>query len=156
MIVPHGLLPPVLRRVSLLVRIILVVVLFCTVPRYLLLTPGLMWPAIFSSVSSPSMISHFMFAVYMPLTTTLIETSSLKTFRTGLILLAPTLVAGDLNTVFDRSKDCCSSDPHDSSRESSARLAPPFDACCLVDIWQYLHPDVTSLMLSPLVLGCGS
>ena len=53
----------------------------------------------------------------------------------------PTLVMGDFNTVFDRSKDRRGSDPLDSCRESLARLVALFDACCVVDIWRYLHPD---------------
>lgn len=53
----------------------------------------------------------------------------------------PTLVIGDFNTVFDRSKDRHGSDPHDSSSESSARLVALFNACCIIHIWQYLHPD---------------
>ena len=56
----------------------------------------------------------------------------------------PTLLVGDFNTVFDRSKDRRGSDPHDSSRESSVRLAALFDTCCVVDIWRYLHPDASS------------
>ena len=90
-IVPCGLFPPVSRRVSLPAQIILVRVLFCIVPRYLSLTRGLMRLVAFSSVSSLSVISHSVFAVYMPLTATLIETSSWRTFRTGSILLSPLL-----------------------------------------------------------------
>ena len=53
----------------------------------------------------------------------------------------PTLLVGDFNTVFDRSKDRRGSDPLDSGRESSARTKALFDSCCVVDIWRYLHPD---------------
>ena len=53
----------------------------------------------------------------------------------------PTLLAGDFNTVFDRALDRFGSDPNDSSRESSAHLFSLFDACCVVDIWRYLHPS---------------
>ncbi len=53
----------------------------------------------------------------------------------------PTLLVGDFNTVFDRSKDRRGSDPSNSSRESSLPLIALFDACCTVDIWRYLHPD---------------
>ena len=52
-----------------------------------------------------------------------------------------TLIVGDFNTVFDRSKDRCGSDPLDTGRESSVRLAALFDTCCVIDIWRYLHPD---------------
>ena len=53
----------------------------------------------------------------------------------------PTLLVGDFNTVFDRSKDRRGSNPLDSSRESSICLAGLFDSCCVTDIWRYLHPD---------------
>lgn len=53
----------------------------------------------------------------------------------------PTLVVGNFNSVFDQSKDRLGSDPLDSSCESSARLVALFDACCIVNIWRYLHPD---------------
>ena len=52
----------------------------------------------------------------------------------------PTILAGDFNTVFDRSLDRLGSDPSDSSRESSFSLLNLFDSCCVVDIWRYLHP----------------
>ena len=52
----------------------------------------------------------------------------------------PTVLVGDFNTVFDRQIDRRGSDPLDSSRESSASLEALFDACCVVDIWRYLHP----------------
>ena len=53
----------------------------------------------------------------------------------------PTILAGDFNTVFDRSVDRFGSDPTDSSRESSSSLRDLFDACCIIDIWRYLHPS---------------
>ena len=53
----------------------------------------------------------------------------------------PTVLVGDFNTVFDRQMDRRGSDPLDSSRESSASLEALFDACCVIDIWRYLHPD---------------
>lgn len=52
----------------------------------------------------------------------------------------PTVLTGDLNTVFNRALDRRGSDPSDSSRESSVSLCGLFDACCAVDIWRYLHP----------------
>ena len=54
----------------------------------------------------------------------------------------PTVLAGDFNTVFDRTLDRFGSDPADSSRESSSSLLNLFDSCCTVDIWRYLHPNV--------------
>lgn len=56
----------------------------------------------------------------------------------------PTILAGDFNTVFDRSVDRLGSDPADSSRESSSSLRDLFDACCSIDIWRYLHPSSSS------------
>ena len=53
----------------------------------------------------------------------------------------PTVLAGDFNTVFDRSLDRHGSDPADSSRESSSSLGALFDASCVIDIWRYLHPS---------------
>ena len=56
----------------------------------------------------------------------------------------PTVLAGDFNTVFDRSLDRLGSDPADSSRESSSSLRDLFEACCAVDIWRYMHPSSSS------------
>ncbi|PFX14836.1 Transposon TX1 uncharacterized 149 kDa protein [Stylophora pistillata] len=55
--------------------------------------------------------------------------------------LIPTLLAGDFNCVFNRSLDRRSSNPSDYSRESSSALSHLFDACCVTDIWRYLHPS---------------
>lgn len=54
--------------------------------------------------------------------------------------MIPTVLAGDFNKVFDRSLDHASSDPFDSSRESSS-LRHLFDSCCAIDIWRYLNPS---------------
>ena len=54
-----------------------------------------------------------------------------------------TLLVGDLNTVFDRTIDRRGSDAFSTNRESSARLAALFDACCVTNIWRYLHPDTS-------------
>ena len=53
----------------------------------------------------------------------------------------PTILAGDFNMVIDHSVDRFGSDPADSSRESSSSLQDLFDACCVIDIWRYLHPS---------------
>lgn len=53
----------------------------------------------------------------------------------------PTVLAGDFNTVFDRSLDRLGSVPADSSRESSSTLRSLFDASCVIDVWRYLHPS---------------
>ena len=53
----------------------------------------------------------------------------------------PSLLCGDFNTVFDRALDRRGSDPSDSSRESTSSLRGLFDACCVVDIFRYLHPS---------------
>ena len=51
----------------------------------------------------------------------------------------PTVLAGDFNSVFDRSVDCRGSVVADASRESSVALTRLFrDPCCL-DIWCCLH-----------------
>ena len=52
----------------------------------------------------------------------------------------PTFICGDFNTVFDRSMDRRGSDALDYSRESTRALSHIFDACCILDIWRYLHP----------------
>lgn len=56
-------------------------------------------------------------------------------------LAIPTVLVGDFNTVFDRLTDRAGSDPHDTSRESSAALTRLFDNSCCIDIWRYLHPS---------------
>ena len=56
----------------------------------------------------------------------------------------PIVLAGDYNTVFDRSIDHLGYDPADSSRESSSSLRDLFDTCCVIDIWRYLHPSSSS------------
>ena len=53
----------------------------------------------------------------------------------------PSLLCGDSNTVFDRALDRRGLDPSDSSRESTSALRGLFDACCVVDIFRYLHPS---------------
>lgn len=53
----------------------------------------------------------------------------------------PTILAGDFNTVFDRSLDRVGSCVADTSRESSVVLARLFESSCCVDIWRYLHPS---------------
>ena len=53
----------------------------------------------------------------------------------------PTILAGDFNTVFNRSLDRCGSVVVDTSRESSAALARLFKEVCCEDIWRYLHPS---------------
>ena len=55
-----------------------------------------------------------------------------------------TVLAGDFNTVFDRSLDRRGSDPFDVSRESSCALNRLLNACSSIDIWSYLHPTSTS------------
>ena len=56
----------------------------------------------------------------------------------------PTVLAGDFNTVFDRSLDRRGSDPFDVSRESSCALNRLLNACSSIDIWRYLHPTSSS------------
>ena len=54
------------------------------------------------------------------------------------------MLAGDFNTVFDRSLDRRGSDPFDVSRESSCALNRLLNACSSIDIWRYLHPTSSS------------
>lgn len=68
----------------------------------------------------------------------------LQDLDTGIDPSIPTILAGDFNTVFDRSMDRRGSNPADSSRESSPALRNLFDSCCVIDIWRYLHPQTTS------------
>ena len=56
----------------------------------------------------------------------------------------PTILAGDFNTVFDRSLDRRGSDPSVVCRESTTALSSLFDSCCVLDIWRYLHPAASS------------
>lgn len=65
----------------------------------------------------------------------------LENVSDGIDPSVPALLVGDFNTVFDQLKDCCGSDPLDSSHESSVHLSALFDTCCVVDIWRYFHPD---------------
>ena len=53
----------------------------------------------------------------------------------------PTVLTGDFNTVFNQALDCRGYDPTNSSHESSVSLTALFDACCVTDIWRYLHPS---------------
>ena len=56
----------------------------------------------------------------------------------------PTVLAGDFNTVFDRSLDRRGSDPFEGSCESSCALIRLLNACPLIDIWRHLHPTSSS------------
>ena len=53
----------------------------------------------------------------------------------------PTVLAGEFNTVFDRTLDRSGSLAADTSRESTVALTRLFDNCCVTDIWRYLHPS---------------
>ncbi|PFX16157.1 Transposon TX1 uncharacterized 149 kDa protein [Stylophora pistillata] len=52
----------------------------------------------------------------------------------------PLLLCGNFNTGFDRSLDRRGSAPSDSLRESTTTLRSVFYACCVLDVYQYLHP----------------
>ena len=54
--------------------------------------------------------------------------------------LIPTVLAEDVNSVFHGALDHFGSD---LSRESSSSLLNLFDLCCVIDIWRYLHPNVS-------------
>lgn len=103
------------------VRLILVVILFCVILLCLWLTLGvmmMMMMVVFFSVSFPIMANPFASVVFTVRIATLLEISSWMTFILRLI----TVLAGDFNTVFDRSLDRRGSDLTDSSWESSSSL----------------------------------
>ena len=54
------------------------------------------------------------------------------------------MLAGDFNTVFDRSLDRRGSESFDVFRESSCALNLLLNACSSIDIWIYLHPTSSS------------
>ena len=57
----------------------------------------------------------------------------------------PSVLAGDFNTVFDRSLDRRGSDPFDVFRESSCALNRLPNACSSIDIWCHVsHPKKRS------------
>ena len=56
----------------------------------------------------------------------------------------PTVLAGDFNTVLNRSLDRPGSDPFDVSCESSCALNRLLNACSSIDISRYLHPTSSS------------
>ena len=60
----------------------------------------------------------------------------------------PTVLAGDFNTIFNRSLDRCGSVAGDTSRESTANLTRLFEEACCEDIWRCLHPYSSGLTLS--------
>ena len=60
----------------------------------------------------------------------------------------PTVLCGDLNTVFDHYLDRMGSNPLDDERENSAALLRLFDACCAPDTWRYLYPSSSCFYLS--------
>ena len=57
---------------------------------------------------------------------------------------------GDFNTVFDRALDRLGFDPSDSSHKSTSALHGLFDACCVIDIFRYLHPSTPGLTWTKL------
>ena len=52
----------------------------------------------------------------------------------------PTVLCGDFNTVFDRSKDRHGSHMDDICRESCIALRHLYDSCCVIDVWRHMHP----------------
>ena len=68
----------------------------------------------------------------------------------------PTILAGDFNAVFDRLLDRVGSSPDDTSRESSVALCRLFDACCVEDVWRYLHPSSSSFTWARWDHSCAS
>ena len=127
-----------------LVLLILVVVLFCFVPPCLWLIPGVMLIIGLSNVSFLFLGSLFVPVVFIALIATLLETSSWMIFTPRLTrlfplslleILIPFLTALLIALALIR-------------QTLLARVPLPFrdlfDACCVVDIWRYLHPSSSS------------
>lgn len=53
-----------------------------------------------------------------------------------------TILWGDFNAVFDRTKDRRGSDPSVTVRESFVSLNLLFRECCAIDFWRHLHRNV--------------
>ena len=53
----------------------------------------------------------------------------------------PTLLGGDFNAVFDRTKDRKGSAADSAYRDSSISLRSLFSEACVFDVWRRLHPD---------------
>ena len=53
----------------------------------------------------------------------------------------PTLLGGDFNAVFDRTKDRRGSAADSAYRDSSISLRSLFSEACVFDVWRRLHPD---------------
>ena len=56
-------------------------------------------------------------------------------------LAIPTLLCGDFNAVWDRSKDRRGSSNDSTYHDSSASLHYLFSEACVFDVWRYLYPD---------------
>ena len=52
----------------------------------------------------------------------------------------PTILCGDFNAVFNRTKDLRGSNPLDHAHDSCSALRTLFSNCCVTDIWRRLHP----------------
>ena len=72
-----------------------------------------------------------------------VRNSFLEFVSDSIDLHVAVLLAGDFNTVFDRSLDRRGSLVGDTSRESTVGLSHLFDSTCCVDIWRYLHPSAS-------------
>ena len=124
-----------------LVLIVLPVVLFCIVPRCLWLARGSMLVVATSNVSFLSTISLFVSAAFMPLTVTLNVSSSLKMFPIKSILQSPPFLWVTSTLFLIVSRIVVGLTLLTTAVRVSVRLASLFDACCVTDIWRYLHPD---------------
>lgn len=81
---------------------------------------------------------------------------------------SPTIICGDFNSVFDRTRDRRGFAAAASPQDSPGALTTLFGDCCVVDVWRHLHPHTTaftwlrpdgsfprgSLLLAVLFLGC--
>ena len=109
----------------------LVVVLFFAYLLFRYSILHVMSQVVLSSARSLFMALLFAYCVSMPLIIT-----HFMTFFNGISHSVdpsvPTVLCGDLNTVFN-----CFTD--DTSQESTPVVIHLFDSCCVVDIWRYLH-----------------
>lgn len=57
---------------------------------------------------------------------------------------SPTVICGDFNTVFDRSRDRCGFAPALLPHDSPGALASLFTGCCVVDVWRHFYLSTTT------------
>ena len=55
-----------------------------------------------------------------------------------------TIICGDFNAVFDRTRDRRGFAAAASTQDSPGALITLFKDCCVVDVWRHLHPNTTA------------